>query len=195
MSESPAWTWFWVRTSTSLTSRKLIMSCPKLSCLTTQSSLLTLISNGRDSKTDWSKLGNTDCRSRFVENFLKSREESQDFSNAVRYASNALPIKKRRSSHHWFDKPELDYARRLVQSCTDKYGVSCRQYSDAIANLEALPASSAAKTASDIIDEIVSHTEQCKPAAAWRAIKRLIGRKFKPFNNLCASSIATVNDN
>ena len=30
-------------------------------------------------KTDWSQLGNTDCRSRFVENFQKSREEGQDF--------------------------------------------------------------------------------------------------------------------
>ena len=43
-------------------------------------------------KTDWSQLGNTDCRSRFVENFQKSREEGQDFVNAVRYASNALII-------------------------------------------------------------------------------------------------------
>ena len=83
------------------------MSCPKLSGLTTQSSLLSLLSNGR----------------------------------------------------------ELDNARRQVQSCTDKYGVSSRQYTDAITNMEALHASAAAKTASEIIDEIGLHTEQCKPAA------------------------------
>ena len=102
---------------------------------------------------------NTDCRSRFVENFQKSREEGKDFVNAVRYASNALPFKWRRSSYLWYDNPELDYARRQVQSCTDKYGVSSRQYADAITNLEALHASAAAKAASEIIDEIGLHTE------------------------------------
>ena len=137
-------------------------------------------------KTDWSQLGNTHCRSRFVENFQKSRE-GQDFVNAVRYASNALPFKRRRSSHLWYDNPELDNARRQVQSCTDKHGVSSWQYNDAITNLEVLHASAAAKTASEIMDEIGLHTEQCKPAAAWRAINRLTGRKFKP---LSAASIA-----
>ena len=34
-------------------------------------------------KTDWSQLGNSDCRSRFVDNFQKSREEGQDFVNAI----------------------------------------------------------------------------------------------------------------
>ena len=56
--------------------------------------------------------------------------------------------------------------------------------------MEALHASSAAKAASEIIDEIGLHTEQCKPAAAKRAINRLTGRKFKPFNCLSAASIA-----
>ena len=51
-------------------------------------------------------------------------------------------------------------------------------------------ASAAAKAASEIIDEIGLHTEQCKPAAAWKAINRLTGRKFKPFNCLSAASIA-----
>ena len=141
-------------------------------------------------KTDWSQLGNSDCRSRFFDNFQKSREEGQDFVNTIRYASNALPFKRRQSSHHWYDNPELDNARRQVQSCTDKYGVSSRQYADAISNIEALHASAAAKAASEIIDEIGLHTEQCKPAAAWRAINRLTGRKFKPFNCLSAASIA-----
>ena len=43
-------------------------------------------------KTDWSQLGNTDCGSRFVENFQKSPEEGLDFVNAVHYASNAPPV-------------------------------------------------------------------------------------------------------
>ena len=34
------------------------------------------------------------------------------------------------------------------------------------------------------------HTEQCKPAAAWRAINRLTCKKLKPFNCLSAASIA-----
>ena len=72
---------------------------------------------------------------------------------------------------------------------------SSRQYTDAIANLEALHASAAAKVASEIIDEIGLHTEQCKQAAAWRAINRLTGRKYKPFNCLSAASLPTVNDN
>ena len=110
--------------------------------------------------------------------------------SAVRYASNALPVKRRRSSYLWYDNPELDNARRQIQSCTDKYGVSTWQYVDAITNLEALLASAAAKAAYEIIDEIGLHTEQCKPAAAWRAINRLTGRKFKPFNCLGAASIA-----
>ena len=110
--------------------------------------------------------------------------------NAIRYASNALPVKRRQSSHLWYDNPELDNARRQVQSCTEKYGVSSRQYADTITNMEALHASAAAKAASEIIDEIGLHTEQCKPAAAWRAINRLTGRKFKPFNCLSAASIA-----
>ena len=67
---------------------------------------------------------------------------------------------------------------------------SSRQYADAITNLEALHASAAAKAASETIDEIGLHTEQCKPAAAWRAINRLTGRKFKPFDCLSAASIA-----
>ena len=142
------------------------------------------------SKTDWSQLGNTDCRSRFVGNFHKSREEGKNFVNAVRYASNALPFKRRRLSYVWHDNHELDNARRQVQSCTDKYGVSSRQYTDATTNLEALHASATAKAASEIIDEIGLHTEQCKPAVAWRAINRLTGRKFKPFNCLSAASIA-----
>ena len=129
-------------------------------------------------KTDWSQLGNTDCRSRFVENFQKSREEGLDFVNSVRYASNALPVKRRRSSYLWYDDPELDNARRQVQCRTDKYGVPSRQYDDAITNLEALHASAAAKVASEIIDEIALHTEQCRPAADWRAINQWIGRKF-----------------
>ena len=141
-------------------------------------------------KTVWSQLGNTYCRSRFVENFQRSRDEGQDFVNAVRYASNALPFKRRRSSYLWYDNPELDNARRQVQSCTDKYGVSSRQNADATTNLDALHASAAAKAASEIIDEIGLHTEQCKPAAAWRAINRLTGRKFKKFNCLSAASIA-----
>ena len=141
-------------------------------------------------KTDGSQLGNTDCRSRFVENFQKSREEGQGFVNAVRYASNALPFKRRRSSYLWYDNPELVNAQWQVQSCTDKYGVSSRKYADAITNLEALHASAAAKAAYDIIDQIGLHTEQCKPAAAWRAINQLTGRKFKPSNCLSAASIA-----
>ena len=116
-------------------------------------------------RTDWSQLGNINCRSRFVENFQKSREEGQDFVNAVRYASNALPVKKRRSSYLWYDNPELDNARRQVQSCTDKYGDSSRQCTNAITNLEALHASAAALAASDVIDEIGLHTEQSKPTA------------------------------
>ena len=124
-------------------------------------------------KTEWSQLGSTDCRSRFVENFQKSHEEGQHFVNAVRYASNALPVKRRRSSYLWYDNPELDNARRQVQSCTEKYGDSSRQYVDAITNLEAMHASAAARAASEIIDELGLHIEQCKPAAAWRAINRL----------------------
>ena len=86
--------------------------------------------------------------------FPKSRDEDQDFANAVRYASNVLPVKNRRSSYLWYDNLELEYARRQVQSCTNKYGVSCRQYSDAITNREALHATAAAKAASEIMDEI-----------------------------------------
>ena len=141
-------------------------------------------------KTDWSQLGNTECRSRFVLNFQKSREEWQDLVNALRYASNALPFKWRRSSYLWYDNPEFYNARRQVQSCSDKYGVSSRQYADAITNLEALHVTAAAKAASEIIDEIGLHIEQCKPAAAWRAINRLTGRKFIPFNCLSAAGIA-----
>ena len=102
--------------------------------------------------TDWSQLCNTECRSRFVENFQKSRDEGQDLVNVVRYASNTLPVKKGRSSYLWYENPEHDNSRREVQSCTDKYGVSSRQYSDAITYLEALHASAAAKVTSDIID-------------------------------------------
>ena len=67
-------------------------------------------------KTDWSQLGNTDCRSRFVDKFQKSREEGQDFVNAVRYASNALPFKMRRSSYLWYDNPELDNAEGMIRA-------------------------------------------------------------------------------
>ena len=56
--------------------------------------------------------------------------------------------------------------------------------------MEALNASAAAKAASEIIDEVDLHTEHCKPPVAWRAINRLTGRKFKPFNCLSAASIA-----
>ena len=56
--------------------------------------------------------------------------------------------------------------------------------------MEALHASAAANVASEIIDEIGLHTEQCKPAAGWRAINRLTGRKFMPLNCLSAASIA-----
>ena len=140
-------------------------------------------------RTDWSQLGNTDCRSRFVENFQRSCDDP-DFVDVVCYASNTLPVKKRRASYLWYDNPELDYARRQIQCCTDKYRDSSRQYADAIANLEVLHASAAAKTASEIVDEIGLHTEQCKPAAAWRAINRLTGRKFKPSNCLSAAIIA-----
>ena len=111
-------------------------------------------------KTDWSQLGNTDCGSRFVENFQNSREEGQDFVNAVRYASNALPVKRRRSSYLWYDNPELDNVRRQVQSCTDKHGVSSRQHADAITNLEALHASAAAKAACEIIDRFAHRAVQ-----------------------------------
>ena len=44
--------------------------------------------------------------------------------------------------------------------------VSSRQYTNAITNLEVLHASAAVKAASEIIDEIGLHTEQCKMAAA-----------------------------
>ena len=70
------------------------------------------------------------------------------------------------------------------------YGISSRQHADTTANLEELHASGATKAASDIIDEIGLHTEQCKLAAAWRAINRLTCRNCKPFNCLSASSIA-----
>ena len=141
-------------------------------------------------KTDWSQLDNTDCKSRLVENFQKSRDEGQDFVNAVHYASNALPFKRRRSSYLWYNNPELEDAQRQVQSCTDKYGDSILRYSDAITILEALHASAAAQAAYEILDEIGLHTEQCKPAAAWRAINRLTGGKFKPFICLSTASIA-----
>ena len=100
-------------------------------------------------KTDWSQLGNTNCRSRFVENFQKSRDVSLDFLNAVHYASNALPVKKRRSLYLWYDNPEFVYARRHVQSCTVTYRVSSRQYTDVITNLEALHPSAATQTATE----------------------------------------------
>ena len=147
----------------------IITSCPKLSGLTTQSSLLTndmkwkRFSAKTVPKSEWSQLGNTGSRSRFVKNIQKSHDEGQDF---VHYASNALPVKKGLSSYLWHDNPEHDYARRDVQSCTDIYGVSCRQYADDITNHEALHASAAAKSASEIIDEIGLHTEKCKPSAA-----------------------------
>ena len=108
----------------------------------------------------------------------------------MRYASYAPPVKRRRSSYHLYDNPENDNARRQDQSCTDEHGVSSRHNNDAITNLEALNASAAAKAATEIIDEIGLHTDQCKPAAAWRSIKKLTGRKFKPLNCLSAASIA-----
>ena len=49
-------------------------------------------------KTDWSQLGNTDCRSRYAENVQKSHDETLDFENSVPYASNALPVNK--GGHH-----------------------------------------------------------------------------------------------
>ena len=70
------------------------------------------------------------------------------------------------------------------------YGDSSRQFTDAITKLEALHSSASAKAASEIIDEIGLHTEQCKSAAVWRAINRLTGRKFKPFNCLSSASVA-----
>ena len=105
-------------------------------------------------ETDWSQVGNSDCMSRFVENFQKSHDEGQDFVYAVRYASNALPVKKWRSSYLWIDKPEHDYARMQLHGCSDKYGDSSRQHTDAITNIEAMHASTAAKAASEIMDEI-----------------------------------------
>ena len=60
--------------------------------------------------------------------------------------------------HIWYDNPELDNARREIQSCTDNYGVSSRQYADAITNLGALHASAAAKATSEIMDEIGLHS-------------------------------------
>ena len=82
------------------------------------------------------------------------------------------------SLYHWCDIPELDDAQGHVQSCSDKYGVSSQQYADAITNLEALHASAAVKTATEIIGEIGLHAEQCKPVAAWRAINRPTGMKY-----------------
>ena len=70
------------------------------------------------------------------------------------------------------------------------YGDSSRQHSNAITNLEALHASADAKAASEIINEIGLHTEQCNPAAAWRAMNRLTGRKCKPDNCLSVACIA-----
>ena len=84
----------------------------------------------------------------------------------LRAMPRTLPVKRRRSSYLWYDNPEIDNARRQVQSCTEKHGVSSWQYADAISNLEALHTSAAAKAASEIKDEIGLHTEQCKPAAA-----------------------------
>ena len=138
---------------------------------------------------DWSDVDNTVCRSLFVENFQKSHDEGQYILCAVRYASNALPVRKWRSSYLWIYKPELDYARMQVQGCTDKFVDSSRQHTDAITNMEALHASAAAKAASGIIDEIGLHKEQCIPAATWRAINSVTGRKCKPVICLGAASI------
>ena len=55
--------------------------------------------------------------------------------------------------------------------------------------MEALNASGAAKATNEFIDEMRLHTEQCKPAVAWRAINRLTGRKFMPLYCLSAASI------
>ena len=139
--------------------------------------------------TDWSQLGNADCRSQFVANFQKSCDEGQALVNAVRYDSIALPVMKRR---HLISGmiTILNYARRQVQSSTDNYGDSSRQYADAITNQDALHASAATKAASEIIDEIGLHMVQCKPADAWRAINRLTCRKCRPFICLSAASIA-----
>ena len=77
-----------------------------------------------------------------------------------------------------------------VHGCSDKYGDSSRQHTDAITNIEAMHASTAAKAASEIMDEIWLLTEQCNPTATWRAISRLTGRKSRPVTCLCAASIA-----
>ena len=82
-----------------------------------------------------------------------------------------------------------------IHCCTDKYGVSCQQHTDAITNLHALHASATAKVDSEIIDKIGLHTEQCKPAAAWRVINRLTGRKFMPLTALVQQVLPTVSDN
>ena len=99
----------------------------------------------------------TDCRSRIVENFQKSRDEAMILFNAVRYAFNALAVKKGRISYLWYDKPEHDYAQRYVQSYTEKYWVSSRQYTDAIANQEAMHSSAVAKAASEFVDVMLGH--------------------------------------
>ena len=81
-------------------------------------------------------------------------------------------VKRRQSSHLWYDNHELDNARRQVQSCTDKYGVSSWQHTDAITNMEALHASAAAKAASEIIDEIGGRLESNKPTD-WQEIQAI----------------------
>ena len=88
------------------------------------------------------------------------------YRHTVRHASCALQVMKRWSSYLRYDSAELDYVRRQVQIRTDKSRVSSQQYADTIANLEALQTSASAKAASEIIDEICLHTEQCKSVAA-----------------------------
>ena len=142
------------------------------------------------SKTDWSHLAT----------LTVDHDSSRTFRNHVKkgrilsmlYVMPRTLYHSRGGGHHisGMTSLKIDNARRQLQSCTDKYGVSSRQYADAISNLEALHASAAAKAASEIIDEIGLHTEQCKPAATWRAINRPTGRKFKPFSCLSAASIA-----
>ena len=146
-------------------------------------------------KPHWGALADPLHRAAFMD-YLRSTGLGADssyeefVSATAASASGSLPKRPmRQSKARWASEPAICEARKHVQAATAKHGNNSDEAKAAIQELELVHRRTAERATQEAVGEIQAATDNCRPAAAWRAINRLTGRRATPTTTVAAESL------
>ena len=146
-------------------------------------------------KPHWGALADLQPKTAFVECLLNAGlcadSSYEEFVSAAAVAASSCLPKNlpRQSTARWASDHAICEARKRVQAASAKHGNDSEEAKAAVRELEFTHRSVAERAIQEAVAEIQAATDNCRPAAAWRAINGLTGRRAAPTMTIAAESL------